>query len=363
MKYNDIKKVELTIKPTPIQKLRSFSEEFGCNIFVKRDDLLGMGFGGNKARKLEYILADAKEKRAKLIVTSGSLQTNHGLLTALASARLKMRCLLFLLVEEKGMERGLSGNLLLDDYTGCDTVFVDVSDIMAEDALTVKEKDAASSERLNACMEKKLREYQEREGIEKAETYIISSAGSIPLGILGYVDCMKEIANQSEIRFDYLFCGNGSGGTYGGLVLGGMMYQPDLKVMGVAIEEMNPEKPAFIVERVNRAAELIGTEIRISEKNLSFVFNSVNDGYAVPDNETMKCIENVARKEGFFLDPVYSGKVMNGALKYTDAYLRDTGKNILVLHSGGVPGLYNSNMVEFRSKSSRILDGWMHDTD
>lgn len=363
MKMNDVSKIDLTIKPTPIQRLKSYSSQYGCNIFVKRDDLLGVAFGGNKARKLEYILADAKEKGAKLIVASGSLQTNHGLLTALCSARLGMRCLLFLMIEEKETGKCLSGNLLLDDYAGCDTVFVDVSDIMTDDELTVGEKDALSSERLNACMKESLREYQEREGIGEGETYTISSAGSVPLGILGYVDCMKEIAEQSGTPYDYLFCGNGSGGTYGGLVLGSRLYQPGLKVIGVGIEEMNPGKPAFIVERVNQAAKLIGTGMRISEQDLSFVFNSVNNGYAVPDDETMKCIETVARREGFFLDPVYSGKVMNGALKYIEGNLKGTGKNVLILHSGGGPGLYNSNMVDYRSKTSKVLDRWMHDTD
>lgn len=146
-------------------------------------------------------------------------------------------------------------------------------------------------------------------------------------------------------------------------MLGSRLYQPGLKVIGVGIEEMNPGKPAFIVERVNRAAKLIGTGMRISEQDLSFVFNSVNNGYAVPDDETMKCIETVARREGFFLDPVYSGKVMNGALKYIEGNLKGTGKNVLILHSGGGPGLYNSNMVDYRSKTSKVLDRWMHDTD
>ncbi len=363
MKLNDISKIELAIKPTPIQRLKSFSHEYGCSIFVKRDDLLGVSFGGNKVRKLEYILADAKKKGAKLIAASGSLQTNHGLLTALCSARLGMKCLLFLLIEEKGTEKCLSGNLLLDDYAGGDTVFVDISDIMTDEALSVGEKDALSSEKLEMCMERALKEFQEREGISAAETYAISSAGSVPLGILGYVDCMKEIAEQSDTAFDYLFCGNGSGGTYGGMVLGGRLYQPGARVIGVGIEEMNPEKPAFIVERVNQAAELIGTGERISENDLTFLFNSVNRGYAVPDEETMRCIEDVARREGFFLDPVYSGKVMNGALKYIGDNLRDTGKNILILHSGGGPGLYNRNMIDYRSRSSKVLDRWKHDTD
>lgn len=363
MKFEDIAKIDLTIKPTPIQRLKSFSDEYGCNIYVKRDDLLGISFGGNKARKLEYILAVAKMKKAELIVTSGSLQTNHGLLTALLSARLGMRCLLFLLIEEKNVEKQLSGNLLLDDYAGCDVAFVDVAGIMEDESLSVEEKDELVSGKLDDCMKRVIKEYQEENGIKEEETYLVSSAGSVPLGILGYVNCMKEISEQSEITYDYLFCGNGSGGTYGGLVLGSKLYQPKLKVIGVGIEEMNPGKPAFIVRRVNQSAELIGTDIRVSEKDLIFLFNSVNKGYAIPDDETMGCIERVARREGFFLDPVYSGKVMNGALKYVKENLKDTGKNILILHSGGGPGLYNSNMVHYREKSSKVLKRWIHDTN
>lgn len=363
MKFEDIAKIDLTIKPTPIQKLKSFSDEYGCNIYVKRDDLLGIAFGGNKARKLEYILADAKKKEAKLIVTSGSLQTNHGLLTALGSARLGMRCLLFLLIEEKHAQKQLSGNLLLDDYAGCDTVFVDVAGIMEDGTLSVKEKDELVSRRLEDCMESTVKEYQEKEGIQEEETYYISSAGSVPLGILGYVNCVKEIAEQSEITYDHLFCGCGSGGTYGGLVLGSRLYQPQAKVTGIGIEEMNPGKPEFIVKRVNESAELIGTDMRISTEDLSFLFHSVNKGYAIPDDETMRCIECVVRREGFFLDPVYSGKVMNGALRYIKENLKGTGKNILILHSGGGPGLYNSNMVQYRERTSKVLKRWTYDTN
>ena len=142
----NVNKKEFLLTPTPIQKLEQFSKELGCQIYVKRDDLLGVGFGGNKLRKLEYLLGDAESKNAKLIVTSGSLQTNHGMLTALSATKMGFHCLLFLLIEESDAQSVLSGNVLLDDYIGCDLEFVDVSEIMESEILSVSEKDDKVSE-------------------------------------------------------------------------------------------------------------------------------------------------------------------------------------------------------------------------
>ena len=213
-------KMNLTLKPTPIQRLNRISKEYGCNIFIKRDDLLGVGFGGNKLRKLEYILADAQKKKAKVIVASGSLQTNHGMLTALSASKTGMQCVLFLLIEESDEEQYLSGNLLLDDYIGCEIVFVDVADIMEDPELTVSEKDRRSQEVLDEAVSRKMTVYMKEHQYTEKDVYYVRSAGSTPVGICGYVDCVKEIAEQTQLKFKYIFSGNGSGGTYGGTLLG-----------------------------------------------------------------------------------------------------------------------------------------------
>ncbi len=355
-------KIDFTIKPTPICKMEKLSQEYDCNIYVKRDDLLGLGFGGNKLRKLEYILKDALDNGKKAIVASGSLQTNHGMLTALAASKIGLDCLLYLLLEEEE-DIKLSGNLLLDDYIGCSIEIVDVVDIMTDARLSVKEKDALVDQRLKDRIEETLPQYVNTWGILSDEVYVISSAGSTPIGILGYINCMKEIMHQEDFDFDYIFCGNGSGGTYGGLLLGGKLYSPKTQILGVSIEEMNPDKPHFIQNMIQEVIKRMGVSqtINIEIEDMFFLKNSINEGYAIPDTETMRVIEKVAQAEGFFLDPVYSGKVMNGVLKYIKTHKETEGKNILILHSGGGAGIFNSGMIAYRNKHSSIIDRWGND--
>lgn len=126
------------------------------------------------------------------------------------------------------------------------------SDIMENENLNVTQKDDYSNERLNKTMAQKTQEYCAKYGITEEEVFNISSAGSTPVGMLGYEDCVKEIASQSCISYDYIFCGNGSGGTYGGMLLGSEIYMPSAKVIGVAIEEMNPYKPQFILNLIKK---------------------------------------------------------------------------------------------------------------
>lgn len=356
-------KMNLTLKPTPIQRLNRISEEYGCNIFLKRDDLLGVGFGGNKLRKLEYILADAQKKKAKVIVASGSLQTNHGMLTALSASKTGMQCVLFLLIEESGEEQYLSGNLLLDDYIGCEIVFVDVADIMEDPELTVSEKDQRSQAVLDEAVSRKMTVYMKEHQYTEKDVYYVRSAGSTPVGICGYVDCVKEIAEQTQVKFKYIFSGNGSGGTYGGTLLGTKLYMPGTIAVGVGIEEMNPSKPQFILDLLAKTTDLLGCPNPVGKEDIRILQNSVNLGYAIPDEETMHVIETIARYEGVFLDPVYSGKIVNGALKYIKDQKLHQDDNVLIIHSGGTPGIFNSNMVRYRNDRSQIIDRWKNDTN
>lgn len=356
-------KINLTLKPTPIQRLDRISTEYGCNIFLKRDDLLGTGFGGNKLRKLEYILADAQKKNAKVIVASGSLQTNHGMLTALSASKVGLQCVLFLLIEESGEEQYLSGNLLLDDYIGCEVVFVDVADIMEDPELTVSEKDQRSQKVLDEAVSRKMTAYMKEHQYVDEDVYYVRSAGSTPVGICGYVDCVKEITEQTQMKFEYIFSGNGSGGTYGGILLGTKLYMPDTTAVGVGIEEMNPGKPQFILDLIAKTTALLGCSNPVGKEDIRILQNSVNLGYAIPDDETMHVIEKIARYEGVFLDPVYSGKIVNGALKYIKEQDLHQEANVLIIHSGGTPGIFNSNMVRYRNDRSKIIDRWKYDTD
>lgn len=334
---------------TPLNKLEGISADINRNIYVKRDDLTGVGLGGNKARKLEYILHDALSKGSKYIITSGSLQTNHGMIAALLSKKLGLDVKLLLLKETEENLSELSGNLLLDSFIDADIRIIDVSGIMQDDSISLSEKNILVSQRLAKATNEIIAELNSI-GVKDNEIYNIESAGSTGLGVLGYVNCVHEIKTQINLHFDYIFCGMGSGGTYAGLSLGSMLFSPDSKIIGINIDEMDNEKPDFILKIMKQAADLLGLDINEYNSDLSFYADAVNNGYAIPDEETFDCIRYVANKEAFFIDPIYSGKVFSGAFNIIkDEEFAD--KNILILHSGGIPGLFNNNMVRYKSDS------------
>lgn len=340
-----VNSINLGLKPTPIHKLENISMEYGCEIYIKRDDLIGVGLGGNKVRKLEYLLKDAKDKGAKVVYTNGALQTNHGMLTATCASKLGMKCLLFLKKDDKKEIEKLSGNLLLDEYIGCDVIFLDVSNISDSNEANLK---------FNEEIERHIEEYKEKHSLKDEEVYNIPFGGSTPLGILGYSECIKEIMEQDK-RFEYIFSGNGSGGTYGGVFLGCKLYAPNAKAIGVNVMHMPQDKKTFIKGLIDEALNYYDGKVEIDESEMKLLSNSINEGYAIPDQETINFIKKMARTEGIFLDPVYSGKIFNGALKYIDENLKGSGKKILIIHSGGLPGLFNEPMIDFCSNSSDVL--------
>lgn len=356
-----INKISLILQPTPLYRMKRLSDEFGCNVYVKRDDLTGIGFGGNKVRKLEYLLAEALEKKAKLVVSGGSLQTNCGMLSAIGASIVGLPCVLFLYLEDDN-SCNLSGNLVLDDYIGCSVEVIDVRDIMKDASLSPMQKDELCGLRKDQRVAERLPYYLEKYGVSKDEVYTISSAGSTPRGVLGYVDCVREMAEQ-PVKFDYIFCGNGSGGTYAGLLLGSRKYFPNAKVLGVNIEDMSEKKPDFILELLKGANALLGWNFGFAREDLTFLTDAVMAGYDIPDDITMRVIENVVRKEGFFLDPVYTGKIFNGAFQYMKREKCRPESNILILHSGGGPGLFNENMIAYRNENSQLLQRWKDDSN
>ena len=202
-------RINLGILPTPIHKLENISRLLGRNIYIKRDDMTGLGLGGNKIRKLEFLLADAKAQGAEIVFTTGGAQSNHAMLTAAAAGKLGMKAVLVL------KQRGVTdcvGNQLLERLMGTDVRFVDTddyADIYAE---------------------------MDRIGKEMGRPYYkIPCGGSNALGALGYVACAKEIAGQG-LHFDHIICAEGSGGTMAGLALGAKLFLPGTTVHGMMVD-------------------------------------------------------------------------------------------------------------------------------
>ena len=307
-------RIRLGILPTPIHKLENISSLLGRNIYIKRDDMTGLGLGGNKIRKLEFLLADAKEKGAEVVFTTGGAQSNHAMLTAAAAGKLGMKAVLVL------KKRGVTdcvGNQLLEHLMGTEVRFVDTdayADIYAE---------------------------MDRLGNEMGRPYYkIPCGGSNALGALGYVACAREIAEQG-LHFDHIICAEGSGGTMAGLALGAKLFLPGTTVHGMMVDTdpFDEITPALMRE----TAELLEISPEITPQDYP-LRDMCGPGYAIASEAGNAAVSLVAEREGIFLDPVYTGKAFAGLLELAREGAFAETDNILFLHSGGAGGLFAIKM-------------------
>ena len=303
-------RVSLGVFPTPIQKLENTSKLLHTNVYVKRDDLTGLGLGGNKTRKLEFLLADAKNRGAEIVFTTGGAQSNHAMLTAAAAGKLGMQAILIL--KQRGVTACL-GNQLLERLMGTDVRFMD-TDSYAD---IYKEMD--------------------RVGTELGKPYYkIPCGGSNALGSLGYVACAREIAEQG-LRVDHLVCAEGSGGTMAGLALGAKLFLPGTKAYGMMVDTDPFDR--ITLELMREAAELLEADLEITPADFT-LRDMCGPGYAIPSEAGNAAVAFMAAKEGIFLDPVYTGKAFAGLLEMAREGAFRESDNVLFLHSGGVGGLF-----------------------
>lgn len=310
MQYNTYSKISLGIFPTPVQKLENISRLLNVNVFIKRDDLTGLGLGGNKVRKLEYLLADAREQGAEVVFTTGGAQSNHAMLTAAAAGKLGMKPILIL--KQRGVTERI-GNQLLEHLMGTEVIFMD-TDSYAD-----------------------IYDEMDRIGVQLGVPYYkIPCGGSNALGCLGYVDCAREISQQ-DLHFDYLICAEGSGGTMAGLALGAKLFLTGTKVYGMMVDTdpFDEITPALMRE----TSALLGVDTEISAEDYH-LRDMCGPGYAIPSEEGNAAIALLAKEEGLFLDPVYTGKAFAGLLKMAEEGSFQSTDNVLFLHSGGAGGLF-----------------------
>lgn len=306
----DFNRVAIGVFPTPVQKLESISRLLGTQVYVKRDDLTGLGLGGNKVRKLEYLLADAKAQGAEVVFTTGGAQSNHAMLTAAAARKLGMTPILIL--KKRGVT-ARQGNQLLEHLMGVDVRFMDTddyADIYAE------------MDRVGAALG---RPY-----------YKIPCGGSNALGTLGYVDCAREIRDQG-LHFDHLICAEGSGGTMAGLALGAKLYLPGTRVTGMMVDSDPFEE--ITVQLMREAAALLDADVQVSAEDFD-LRDLCGPGYAIPSQEGNAAVAMMAENEGLFLDPVYTGKAFAGLIAMAREGAFKPTDRVLFLHSGGAGGLF-----------------------
>ena len=307
---DSIPRVSLGVFPTPIQKLENTSKLLRTNVYVKRDDLTGLGLGGNKTRKLEFLLADAKNRGAEIVFTTGGAQSNHAMLTAAAAGKLGMQAILIL--KQRGVTACL-GNQLLERLMGTDVRFMD-TDSYAD---IYKEMD--------------------RLGTELGKPYYkIPCGGSNALGSLGYVACAREIAEQG-LHVDHLVCAEGSGGTMAGLALGAKLFLPSTKVYGMMVDTDPFDR--ITLELMREAAGLLEADLEITPADFT-LRDMCGPGHAIPSEAGNAAVALMAEKEGIFLDPVYTGKAFAGLLEMAREGAFRESDNVLFLHSGGAGGLF-----------------------
>ena len=314
-KPEDFPRISLGVFPTPIQRLNNISEMLHTNVYIKRDDLTGLGLGGNKTRKLEFLLADAKQRGAQIVFTTGQAQSNHAMLTAAAAGKVGMKAILIL--KKRGVTQRL-GNQLLEYLMGTDVRLMDTDDY----ADIYKEMDAVG----------------EKTGLPY---YKIPCGGSNALGTLGYVDCAGEIAKQQTQRFTHLICAEGSGGTMAGLALGAKLFLPGTEVYGMMVDTDPFETitPALMRE----TAGLMEADVTITPEDYH-LRDMCGPGYAIASPQGNEAVRVMAEKEGIFLDPVYTGKAFAGLLEMAAEGAFGPDDRVLFLHSGGAGGLFAVDM-------------------
>lgn len=301
-------KVQLGIFPTQMYRLDNMSRELGVNVYIKRDDMCGVALGGNKVRKLQYLLADARAKGMDLIMTTGQAQSNHAMLTAACALKMGMEPVLVL--KKRGVTER-KGNQILNYLMGAEVRYVDTDsydDIYAE---------------------------MDRIALEKGRpAYKIPCGGSNALGSMGYIDCMREVAD-SGVRIDHVVCACGSGGTAAGTILGAKLYLPKAKVMAPMVDSDPFDE---IVPSIMR--DMIALMELDMDAPKADLIDMCGSGYSIPSREGNEAIALMMRLEGIVLDTCYTGKAFAGLIKRAreGGFAKDD--NVLFIHTGGAGGLF-----------------------
>ncbi|MES2723686.1 MAG: D-cysteine desulfhydrase [Pseudomonadota bacterium] len=309
--------------PTPLEPMSGLSAALGGpELWVKRDDCTGLAGGGNKTRKLEFLLGDALDQGCDTLVTQGAVQSNHVRQTAAAAARFGLACEIIL--EERTGSRAVdyntSGNVLLDRLLGG------------------KLRTVPAGTDMNAELAKVADEVRSRGGVP----YIIPGGGSNAIGALGYVDCAIELVRQADeqgIVIDRIVTATGSAGTHAGLVAGLALIGADIPVLGIGVRAPRETQEANVHRLAVETAAMLGHGERVTREMTVADCDYVGAGYGLIDQAVIDGLKLVARTEALLLDPVYTGKAMKGLIALTKAgAFRD--ETVVFLHTGGAQGLF-----------------------
>ena len=331
MEISSLPRYKLATLPTPIDEAPRLSDWLGVRVLIKRDDLTGFALGGNKARKLEFLIADALEKKADVLVTGGGPQSNHARMTAAAARKVGMDATL---VFSGNPPAESNGNLLLDELLGVEILYTHTDDTSETDKMI---------ERVTA----------ERRASGR-RPYLIPRGGSTVLGCTSYILAVGELLEQLTARGvepDSIFITTGSCGTHAGILAGLKYFGARIPVLGITVSRSQSEGRQRIYKLVKETAEFLETPLPLEPSEVIIKEEYLGAGYGIITPQAREAIRRVAQLEGIFLDPVYTGKTMAGLIDLVQHGEIAHGSAVLFWHTGGSPGIFG-HADDFRIMSS-----------
>ncbi len=320
-----ILKPKKIIRKTPIEKLRGLKTH--TQIFIKRDDLTGLLISGNKARKLEYLIADAKNKKCDTLITSGGIQSNHARATAAFANYFGFDCHL-LLCSHRKPKRIYTANLLIDRLLGS----------------TVHYITPTQYKRRNEVMKELARKLVKK----GKKTYVIPVGGSNAVGVLGYIDCMKEMKDYiKKEKIQAVYCAVGSGGTYAGLLLGKKLLKLNIDINGILVSDTTEYFNKEILKICHSTIDAYHLNTDVYKEEMNLIDGFIGEGYAIPYPAELRTIYNVARL-GIILDPVYTGKTFYGMLCHLK---KRKYRKVIFIHTGGIFSIF-----AFAKDLTKVID-------
>ena len=322
MTPDDFARVDLGFFPTPIEPMDRIGQELGIRLRIKRDDYSGFGGGGNKVRKLEFLMADALAQGASVLITTGGHQSNHARMVAAAACRFGMTAALVLRGDAPAEYQG---NLLLDRLFNATLEFLDPTDYFHQ---------------IDGRMEAHAQAARDAGKVP----YVIPLGGANPLGALGYVRAVEEMQAQLDRSGDpppdIVVAPVGSGGTLAGLHVGIRRIWPTTRVVGISVSRDSAWFQQRVAAMATECAALLGWDMAFRPEDIWVEDRYVGPGYGQPSPGGVAAIRRVAGQEGVLLDPVYTGKAMDGLFSLVATGAVPPGADIMFLHCGGSPALY-----------------------
>jgi D-cysteine desulfhydrase len=320
---DNLPRVQLAHLPTPVEPLPNLSKHLGgVELWIKRDDQTGLATGGNKARKLEYLLGEALQAKADSVITAGSTQSNHARQTAAAAAKCGLECHLALYAPKGKPPADPEGNVLLDLLLGATIHWTEE----------------------HAPYREAIRQVEEGLKAQGKQPYVVPYGGSSQTGLMGYVTALRELASQVDItgKLDAVVFASSSGGTQAGLIVGSYLTEwlGEVRLLGISVDEREATLGPRISNLVNEGAQMLNLDWWVNDDVADISDSYLGGGYAVIGDAEREAVRLMAQHEGILVDPVYTGRALAGLIDLIRHGEFKTGQRVLFWHTGGTASLF-----------------------